>query len=171
MWIIHNLSLANLIGYYHIVSGLLVRTVPILVQEKYLLFVQVLLYLDGFRTETCKKVHIINYSLFGINIFSFSNYISTKTILYVVQFLFFIMGIMDGEAADHMVTRQQRTSLSLFLPHTWYCMIGLHVIIVLCMFICISEAHNGTKYVKTVINNSERFTFISSQILRMCLSV
>ena len=32
-----------------------------LVQEKYLIrFVQVLIYLDGFRTETCRKVHIIN---------------------------------------------------------------------------------------------------------------
>ena len=38
------------IGYYHIVSGLLVRTEPILVQEKYLIrFVQVLFYLGSFR--------------------------------------------------------------------------------------------------------------------------
>ena len=49
------------IEYYHIAGELLVRTSPILVQEKYLFrFVQVLLYLDGFRTEICKKVHIIN---------------------------------------------------------------------------------------------------------------
>ena len=31
----------------------------------------------------------------------------------------------------------------------------IHVIVVLCKFICISEAHNGTNYFKTVINNSE----------------
>ena len=74
---------------------------------------------------------------------------------------------IDGEAADHMITKKQRTYPSLFLPHTWYCMI--HVIVVLCKFICISEAHNGTKYVKTVINNSERFSFISIKILPMCL--
>ena len=38
------------IGYYHIASGLLVRTEPILVQEKYLIrFVQVLFYLGSFR--------------------------------------------------------------------------------------------------------------------------
>ena len=33
----------------------------------------------------------------------------------------------------------------------------------------ISEAPNGDKYVKTVINNSERFTSLSIQILSMCL--
>ena len=46
---------------------------------------------------------------------------------------------------------------------------SLHVIIVLGIFISISEAHNGIKYVKTVINNFERFTFLSIQILPMCL--
>ena len=50
-----------------------------------------------------------------------------------------------GEAADHTITKKQRTSLSLFLCHThgivWY-------VFVLCiLFICISEAHNGTKYI------------------------
>ena len=40
---------------------LLARTEPILMQEKYLIrFVQALLYLGGFRTESCKKVHSIN---------------------------------------------------------------------------------------------------------------
>ena len=58
-------------------------------------------------------------------------------------------------------------SIPFSLPHTWYCMI--HIIIVLCMFICISEAHNGTKYVKTVTNNSKRFTLLSTKILPMCL--
>ena len=48
-------------------------------------------------------------------------------------------------------------------------MVLLDVIVVLCMFVCISEVHNGTKYLKTVINNSERFTFISIEILPMCL--
>ena len=45
----------------HIAGGLLARTEPLLVQEKYFIrFVQALLYLGGFRTESCKKVHIIN---------------------------------------------------------------------------------------------------------------
>ena len=40
------------------------RTEPILVKENYLFrFVQALLYLGGFRTESCKKVHIINYQI------------------------------------------------------------------------------------------------------------
>ena len=44
-----------------IVGGLLVRTESISVQEKYLIcYVQVLLYLGGFRTETCKMVQLIN---------------------------------------------------------------------------------------------------------------
>ena len=39
---------------YVISGGLLARTEPILVQEKYLIrFLQALLYLGGFRTEEC----------------------------------------------------------------------------------------------------------------------
>ena len=57
-----------------------------------------------------------------------------------------------GEAADHMITKKQWTSLSPFLCHIHG--IVLYMLLVYYvgpMFICIREAHNGTKYVKTVI--------------------
>ena len=45
----------------HTARELLARTQAILVQEKYVIrFVQALLCIVGFRTESCKKVHIIN---------------------------------------------------------------------------------------------------------------
>ena len=48
--------ISKLNGYYRIACGLSVRTELILVQEKYLIrFVQVLLYLGGFRTEHVKR--------------------------------------------------------------------------------------------------------------------
>ena len=54
-------KLNYILSHTHVAGGSLVRTEPILVQEKDLIrLVQVLLYLGGFRAGTCKNVHIIN---------------------------------------------------------------------------------------------------------------
>ena len=62
----HNVN-HNYISYHwqikldHIAGGLLARTEPIFVQEKYIIrVVKTLLCLGGNRSESCKKVHIIN---------------------------------------------------------------------------------------------------------------
>ena len=60
---------------------------------------------------------------------------------------------MDGEAADHMITKNSGLLYPFFCAT--YMVLLIHVIIVSCMFTCIIEAHNVAKYVKTVINNSE----------------
>ena len=117
------------------------------------------------------------------------------TIFYVIQFIWYYKHIFIHQLQQHknnivvqcsfyyghnasavvqqLTTRSPKTadiSIPFTLPHTWYCLI--HVIIVLCIFICIRQAHNGPKYVKTVSNiwpNSKRSTFLSIKVLQMCL--
>ena len=68
-----------------------------------------------------------------------------------------------GEAANHMITKNS----GLLYPFFFATYMVLYDTCIYCTmyFFCSTEANNGTKYVKTVINNSERFTFLSIQIL------
>ena len=56
-----------------------------------------------------------------------------------------------GEAADHTITKNSGLLYPFFFA-TY--MVLFDTFICIMLFICISEAHNGTKYVKTVINRA-----------------